>query len=82
VGKSLIGLYLGHSSVASSYGAAGSLLVLLLWVYYSSLLVFVGAELTQVQAQLGGQPIEPDEHAEWDTHPTTPPPGGRRPATT
>jgi membrane protein len=66
IGKWLIGLYLGHSSVASSYGAAGSLLVLLLWVYYSSLLVFLGAELTQVQARMRGSPIRPDAHAEWD----------------
>jgi membrane protein len=67
VGKWLIGLYLGHSSVASSYGAAGSLLVLLLWVYYSSLLVFLGAEATQVQARMRGSPIQPDKHAERDS---------------
>lgn len=66
VGKFLIGLYLAHSSTASSYGAAGSLLVLLIWVYYSSLLVFIGAEFTQVNARLRGSPIEPDEHAEWE----------------
>ena len=60
VGKTLIGIYLGKSSVASSYGAAGSLLILLLWVYYSSLLVFLGAEFTQVQAKVGGSPIQPD----------------------
>ena len=50
VGKFLIGFYLGHSTVASIYGAAGSLVTLLLWVYYSSLMFFFGAELTQVYA--------------------------------
>lgn len=50
VGKELIGLYLGQSAVASSYGAAGSVLVLLLWVYYSSQIVLYGAELTRAYA--------------------------------
>jgi membrane protein len=50
LGKFLIGFYLGHSSVTSIYGAAGSLVTLLLWVYYSSLMFFFGAELTQVYA--------------------------------
>ena len=63
VGKSLIGLYLGKSSLASTYGAAGSLVVLLLWVYYSSQLLFLGAELTQVYAKRYGQEIRPDRHA-------------------
>ena len=47
LGKHGIGLYLGHSSVASAYGAAGSLILLLLWIYYSSIILFFGAELTQ-----------------------------------
>ena len=46
VGKYLIGLYLGTSAVASAYGAMGSLIVLLTWVYYSALILFIGAELT------------------------------------
>ena len=50
VGKFFIGFYLGHSMVTSVYGAAGSLVTLLLWVYYSSLMFFFGAELTQVYA--------------------------------
>jgi membrane protein len=50
VGKFLIGFYLGHGAVTSIYGAAGSLVTLLLWVYYSSLMFFFGAELTQVYA--------------------------------
>lgn len=47
-GKSLIGLYLGKSAVGSAYGAAGSLAVLLSWIYYSSIIVFAGAELTRL----------------------------------
>ncbi len=50
-GKALIGLYLGHTSVASSYGAAGSLVVVLLWVYYSSLVFLFGAEFTRVHSR-------------------------------
>ena len=47
VGKSLIGLYIGSTSVASSYGAAGALLIILLWVYYSAQIFLLGAEYTQ-----------------------------------
>lgn len=54
VGKTLIGVYLGRSSVASAYGAAGSLVVLLAWVYYAAQIVFFGAELTQVYAARHG----------------------------
>ncbi len=50
IGKELIGLYLGQSAVGSSYGAAGSVLVLLLWVYYTSQIVLYGAELTRAYA--------------------------------
>lgn len=56
-GKFLIGFYLGHSTVASIYGAAGSLVTLLLWVYYSSLMFFFGAELTQVYATRYGSKV-------------------------
>jgi membrane protein len=54
LGKLGIGLYLGKSSVSSAYGAAGSFAVLLLWVYYSSQLLFLGAEFTQVYARRRG----------------------------
>jgi len=63
IGKFLIGLYLGNSSVASVYGAAGSLVIILLWAYYSSQILFFGAELTQVWARQRGSHIEPDKHA-------------------
>lgn len=63
VGKFLIGLYLGRSSVTSSYGAAGSLVVILLWVYYSGQILFFGAEFTQVYANKFGSHIVPEPDA-------------------
>jgi membrane protein len=63
VGKFLIGLYLAKSSVASTYGAAGSLVVLLLWIYYSSQILFLGAEFTQIYATRYGSQIKPSKHA-------------------
>jgi len=50
IGKYLIGLYLGHAAVGSSFGAAGSLVALLMWIYYSSQLLLFGAEFTQIYA--------------------------------
>jgi membrane protein len=64
VGKFAIGLYLGHSSMASSYGVAGSFVVLLVWVYYSAQILFLGAEFTQVHASERGRRIVPAENAE------------------
>jgi membrane protein len=56
VGPSLIGLYIGHSAVASGFGAAGSLVVLLIWIYYSAQIFLLGAEFTWVYAhQLGSR---------------------------
>jgi membrane protein len=63
VGKFLIGLYLGHASIGSSYGAAGSLVVFLVWVYYSSLIMFFGAEITFVYARHRQRRVRPTEHA-------------------
>lgn len=63
VGKLLIGLYLAKSSVASTYGAAGSLVILLLWIYYSSQILFLGAEFTEVYASRYGSRIRPSDHA-------------------
>ena len=51
LGKTLIGLYIGSSAVASSYGAAGALIVILLWVYYSAQIFLLGAEFTKVYAR-------------------------------
>lgn len=63
VGKFAIGYYLGNSAPASTYGAAGSLVVLLLWVYYSAQILFLGAEFTQVYANKFGSRIVADENA-------------------
>ncbi len=63
IGKLLIGLYLGNASFGSTYGAAGALVVTIVWVYYSAQILFFGAELTQVFARFRGEEIEPDEHA-------------------
>lgn len=64
IARLLLGWYLGHSSLASTYGAAGSLAILLLWVYYSAQIFFLGAEFTQVYGQLYREPILPAEQAE------------------
>jgi membrane protein len=54
LGKTVIGIYLGNSAVASTFGAAGSLVLLLLWIYYSAQILFFGAEFTQVYANRSG----------------------------
>lgn len=54
LGKCLIGIYLGNSGVASSFGAAGSVIAVIMWVYYSSLVFFLGAEFTRIYAQRFG----------------------------
>ncbi len=64
IGKMLLALYIGRSSVTSSFGAAGSLVALVIWVYYSSQIVFLGAELTEVSTPAGsatdlGRPSTP-----------------------
>jgi membrane protein len=64
IGKQLIGLYLGQGSTASSYGAAGSVMVLLLWVYYVSQLVLLGAEFTRVYTRRHGSKPQPESFAE------------------
>jgi len=63
IGKWALGLYLGSGSAASAYGAASSLITLLLWVYYSSQILLFGAEFTQVYANQAGRGVGPDEHA-------------------
>jgi membrane protein len=63
LGQIGMGLYLGNSSTASDYGAAGSFVVLILWLYYSTVILFYGAEWTQARARLAGNNLEPAEHA-------------------
>jgi membrane protein len=64
MGKFVIGLYLGHASIGSSYGAAGSLVVFLVWIYYSSLIMFFGAEITFIYAQhRRRRQVRPTEYA-------------------
>lgn len=63
LGKFALGLYLGTGSVGSSFGAAGSLIILLLWVYYSAQILFFGAEFTQVWANRFGEKVVPDDDA-------------------
>lgn len=63
VGQVLIGLYLGAGPLTTRYGAAGAVVVALVWVYYSSLILFFGAEFTQVYANLYGSRVRPDEDA-------------------
>jgi len=65
IGKYLIGLYLGRTGLASTYGAAGSLVLVLVWVYYSSLIVLLGAEFTRVHSRrFRPQRVQPEPGAE------------------
>lgn len=76
IGRSLLGWYLGQTSLGSTYGAAGSLIVLLAWVYYSAQILLLGAEFTEVYARKYGSHITPNRHSmritttplddEWD----------------
>ena len=64
VGRSLLGWYLGRGSYETSYGAAvGSFVVLLVWVYYTSIIIFIGTEATQVYARRHGHEPKPEKHA-------------------
>jgi membrane protein len=63
IGKVLIGLYLAKNKTVSAYGAAGSLVVVLVWVYYSSIILYFGAEFTQVYMRYRGRKIEPNKYA-------------------
>ena len=63
IGKFLIGLYIGQSDPGEAYGAAAALALLLVWVYYSAMIIFLGAEFTQIWARRYGSGIEPDDDA-------------------
>jgi membrane protein len=63
LGKWALGLYLGRASLGSPYGAAGSIIVLVVWVYYAAQILLLGAEFTQVYARRHGDRIEPRAHA-------------------
>lgn len=63
IGKWALGLYLGSGAAASAYGAASSLITLLLWIYYSSQIMLFGAEFTQVYANQAGRHVKPSVHA-------------------
>jgi len=63
IGKFLIGLYLGKSSIASAYGAAGSLVIIVVWVYYSAQILLLGAEFTKVYVKRRGSGFAPAETA-------------------
>lgn len=65
LGKYAIGFYLGTSHVGTTYGAAGSIVIVLLWVYYSAIILYFGAEFTRVYAQHSGWEIYPNEYAVW-----------------
>lgn len=66
MGKEVLGWYLGRAGVTSPYGAAGSFFVVLLWVYYSSLILFIGAELTEAMILEQGRTPRPEPHARVD----------------
>ncbi|MCF0056261.1 YihY/virulence factor BrkB family protein [Dyadobacter sp. CY356] len=63
IGKSGISLYLGQQDLGATYGASASIVILLTWVYYSSIILYFGAEFTKVYAKTDGEDISPNEHA-------------------
>jgi len=63
IGKFVIGIYLGNSSIGVTYGTAASIVIILLWVYYSSIILYFGAEFTKVYALHYGNPIKPKKTA-------------------
>jgi len=63
LGKYLIGLYISSSHIGTTYGAAGSIIIIFAWIYYTSALLYLGAEFTQVYTEFRGGKIEPAEYA-------------------
>ncbi|HVF82399.1 MAG TPA: YihY/virulence factor BrkB family protein [Flavisolibacter sp.] len=72
LGKFAISLYISKSEVGSTYGAAGSLAVILIWIYYSSIILYFGAEFTKSYAINKGAKIIPNQYAEWNSEPAVP----------
>lgn len=64
LGKFVIGTYIGKSGIGSAYGAAGSIVILITWIYYSAQILFFGAEFTRVYAMRRGSPVVPKPSAE------------------
>lgn len=65
IGKFAISFYIGKSNIGSTYGTAGSLVVILLWIYYSSIILYFGAEFTKAYAARYGSHIEPNQYTVW-----------------
>jgi membrane protein len=65
LGKLAIGYYLGSSDIATVYGAAGSIMIIMIWVYYSSIILYLGAEFTKVYAKMYGGKILPNDYSIW-----------------
>jgi len=65
LGKLGINLYIQKSNLNSLYGAAGSIIIFMVWVYYSSIILYLGAEFTKVFTKLYGEKISPNEYADW-----------------
>jgi membrane protein len=68
LGKFGITLYLGTSDVGSTYGAAGSIVIILLWVYFSAMILYFGALITRIHLSLSGQTIRPNRYAYFIRH--------------
>ncbi len=65
IGKLGINFYIKKSNINSLYGAAGSIIILMIWVYYSSIILYLGAEFTKVFTKLYGKNISPNDYADW-----------------
>lgn len=72
IGKFAISFYISTSDIGSTYGAAGSLVILLVWVYYSAIILYFGAEFTKAYAMNRGAKIRPSHYAEWIKEPVVP----------
>lgn len=68
LGKFAIGFYLGAKNIGNIYGAAGSIIIILLWVYYSAIILYFGAAFTKNYLQLKGRRIYPNDYAVWTEH--------------